>query len=99
MAKFKKNFWSGSSPEPAWYAQEKDPLDRLGGFKGSGNSRPEGARIPKALVGGKEVTIKEAFDIYKLHHTESFRLPFPQFKTALINGSTFKTTKGVVSKP
>ena len=101
MAKCKKNFWNSrnDTPEPDWYAREKDPLDRLGGFKGEHNPRPEGARIPRAIVGDREVSIKEAFEIYKAHNMESFRLNFAHFKTSLINGTKLKTAKGIISKP
>jgi hypothetical protein len=110
MAKFKKNFWRDREvttdegkvvpiPEPEWYSREKDPIDRLGGFKGGVNPRPDGSRIPFALVGDKTLPIEKAFEIYKTQHTESFRLKFHNFKTALINGSTFRTMQGVISKP
>ncbi len=102
MAKFKKNFWSGSTPEPEWYARQYDPTDKFTqsqGFKKEHNPRPAGALIPRALVGGVETPIKQAFEIYKAHCMESIRLNFAHFKTALINGTTFKTAKGVISKP
>lgn len=108
MAKFKKNFWNGTrrkedgdvveTPEPSWYAREKDPLDRLGGFHNP-NKRPEGVTIPRAKVGEKIVPIKEAYLIYKRSSLDSFRLNSEPFKTALINGSTFQTREGRISKP
>jgi len=113
MAKFKKNFWRDRSvvteqgkvvniPEPEWFARQKDPTDRVTqsqGFKPEYNPRPEGALIPRACVGGRVVLVKEAFDIYKRCNTESFRLPFGPFKVSLINGTKFKTTQGIISKP
>lgn len=112
MARFKKNFWNGTKrkadgdvvdlPEPEWYARQYDPTDRVTqsqGHKVEQNPRPEGVRIPRALVGNEIVPIKQAFEIYKEHNMESIRLKFSYFKIALINGTTFKTSKGTISKP
>lgn len=112
MGRFKKQFWSGAKrdehgdlqdiPEPEWYARQYDPTDRVtqsSGHKVERNPRPEGALIPRAMVGETIMPIKDAFNIYRDCNCEDFRLNYPNFKIALIKGSTFRTTKGVVSKP
>lgn len=111
MAKFKKNFWREREtkteegkvvpiPEPAWYAKQYDPTDRLGGYKGIDNPRPSGVGVPKAkLIGNGEeklVPVREAFYLYRKNGGP---LKFELFKVGLLNGTKFPAGLLIISKP
>lgn len=99
MAKFKKQFWSGDKPEPSWYAEQKDPTSKYRFSSGDNpekSIRPKGKTIPTANVGGVVVSIREAYKIFKAAHI--MFLSYEHFKTALLNGSTFETGEGLISK-
>jgi len=112
MAKFKKNFWSGSmkmedgrvvdTPEPSWYNQAPDPTSQSKpmGFHRS-EYVPSGLdkRLSEVKVGDRVVQLSEAYTIYKLHSKDDKKslLKKTLFRLALINGTTFKTMKGTIS--